>query len=65
MIDWTQFFNSGSMYKQIYIQEIIEELMESGQQDLKQRVLFIEYQEKTKAGVGKLKPYPRGPMNKK
>ena len=31
MIDWTQFFNSGSMYKQIYIQEIIEELMESGQ----------------------------------
>ena len=39
--------------------------MESGQQDLKQRVLFIEYQEKIVAGVGKLNPYNRGPMNKK
>ena len=35
LIDWQQFFNSGSTYKQIYVQEIIEELMESGQADLK------------------------------
>ena len=65
MIDWQQFFNSGSTYKQIYVQEIIEELMESGQADLKQRVMFVEYQERSVAGVGKLVPYPRGPLNKK
>ena len=62
-LDWNQFFNSGSSYKQIYIQEIIEELMESGQGDMNQRVMFVEYQDRTVAGVGKLVPYPRGPLS--
>ena len=48
VINWKQFFEKGSMYKQIYNLEIIEELMEAGNAatDLK-RVAFVETQYKS------------------
>ena len=44
VISWDQFFGSGSMYRQIYNLEIIEELMEAGNVISKdnKRVSFVE-----------------------
>ena len=48
-ISWEKFFEGGSMYKQIYNLEIIEELMEAGSTDGEnQRVAFVEYQYKAR-----------------
>ena len=49
-IDWDKFFGGSSMYKQIYILDIIEELMEAGNAtgDSK-RVSFVEMQIKQRA----------------
>lgn len=41
---WKKFFESGSVYKQSYIHEIIEALMEEGE-DLSNRVFFVGYQD--------------------
>ena len=44
VISWDKFFGSGSMYRQIYNLEIIEELMEAGNVISKdnKRVSFVE-----------------------
>jgi hypothetical protein len=41
---WQKFFSSGSIYKQSYISEIIEALMEDGA-DLTNRVFFVSFQD--------------------
>lgn len=48
-INWKQFFEGSSMYKQIYNLEIVEELMQdtNAMEDDK-RVAFVEYQYKKK-----------------
>lgn len=39
---WRLFFNSGSIYIQSYIHEIIEALMEDAE-DLTNRVFFVDF----------------------
>ena len=44
-INWNEFFEQGSIYKQIYALDIIEELMESGSNvEVNKRVQFVDYQ---------------------
>ena len=46
-INWAEFFEQGSIYKQIYALDIIEELMESGSNaEVSKRVQFVDYQMK-------------------
>jgi len=46
-VDWNKFFKQESVYKQIYNLEIIEAVMEEGDQILDKRVEFVSFQDGT------------------
>jgi len=72
IIDWQKFFNGASVYKQIYMSEIIEAVMNEGQGSKfsdhgDRRVYFVEYQDtgrkKNKAGWLPPQLRPQKPEN--